>query len=273
MVRSRRLELPQDLSHSDLNAARLPIPPRPHFSFSFHLLKGSGKPEITNLFKCYKRIYTEMKMRTSTNTSNLIEWKSQKEWIPYSEAINWMEHRVKTLQDQKGCACIWLVEHPPLYTLGSRGREKDVFPSAKFPMFKSGRGGQVTYHGPGQRVVYVMLDLNTRVKDLKRYVFDLEEWIILALRHFDIQGERRKGRIGIWVQKEGKDHKIAAIGVRVQKWVTSHGFALNINPDLRAYKDIIPCGLSQYGITSLHDLGVLSSMTEVDTVLRQTCPF
>jgi len=214
-----------------------------------------------------------MKMRTSPNTSNLIEWKSQKEWISYPEALNLMEQHVKALQDQKACESIWLIEHPPLYTLGSRGQEKDVFPSAKFPTFKSGRGGQVTYHGPGQRVVYVMLDLNTRYKDLKRYVFNLEEWIILVLRHFDIQGERREGRIGIWVQKKGKDHKIAAIGVRVQKWVTSHGFALNVDPDLGAYKDIIPCGLSQYGITSLQDLGVRASMSEVDRILRQTCPF
>lgn len=212
-------------------------------------------------------------MRTSPNSLNVFEWKFQKELIPYPEAMKWIESRVIALQKKDAPPCAWLLEHPPLYTLGSRGTEEDVFSSAKLPVFKSGRGGQVTYHGPGQRVVYLMMDLKTRHEDIRRYVYELEGWIIDVLEHFGVKGERRDGRVGIWVQKEGKDYKIAAVGVRVQKWVTSHGFALNINPDLAAYDDIIPCGLSQYGVTSLQDLGITASMEEVDALLRQTCPF
>ncbi|MDK3159511.1 lipoyl(octanoyl) transferase LipB [Kamptonema cortianum] len=212
-------------------------------------------------------------MRTSPKNSNIFEWKSQKELIPYPEAMKWMENRVQDLQKGEATPCAWFLEHPPLYTLGSRGKEEDIFSSAKLPVFNSGRGGQVTYHGPGQRIVYLMIDLKSHYEDIRRYVYELEGWIIDALHHLGIQGERREGRVGIWVQKEGKDSKIAALGVRVQKWVTSHGFALNINPNLKAYDDIIPCGLSQYGVTSLQDLGVVTSMEEVDAILHQTCPF
>jgi len=214
-----------------------------------------------------------MNMRTSPKNSNIFEWKSQKEWIPYPEAMQWMESRVIALQKGEAPPCAWILEHPPLYTLGSRGKEEDVFSSAKFPVFKSGRGGQVTYHGPGQRIVYLMVDLKSYYEDIRRYVHELEGWIIATLDHFGVKGERREGRVGIWVQKEGKECKIAALGVRVQKWVTSHGFALNVNPDLGAYDNIIPCGLSQYGVTSLQDLGISTSMEEVDIILRQTCPF
>ncbi len=212
-------------------------------------------------------------MRTSLKNSNIFEWKFQEELIPYPEAMKWMENRVQDLQKGEALPCVWFLEHPPLYTLGSRGKDEDIFSSAKLPIFKTGRGGQVTYHGPGQRTVYVMIDLKNYYEDIRRYVHELERWIIDALHHFGVKGERREGRVGIWVQKAGKDYKIAALGVRVQKWVTSHGFALNINPDLKAYDDIIPCGLSQYGVTSLQDLGIEVSMEEVDVILRQTCPF
>lgn len=212
-------------------------------------------------------------MRTSPNSLNIFEWKSQQELIPYPEAMKWMEDRVIALQKGESHPCAWLLEHSPLYTLGSRGKEEDVFSSAKLPVFKSGRGGQVTYHGPGQRIVYLMVDLKSYYEDIRRYVHELEGWIISTLDHFGVKGERREGRVGIWVQKEGKEYKIAALGVRVQKWVTSHGFALNVNPDLAVYDDIVPCGLSQYGVTSLHDLGISTSMEEVDIILRQTCPF
>jgi lipoyl(octanoyl) transferase len=203
----------------------------------------------------------------------MVEWKFQNDFIPYSEALAWMETRVKAIQNNKSPECIWFLEHPPLYTLGSSAQEKDVLSSCKFPSFKTGRGGKVTYHGPGQRVVYVMLDLNKRQKDLKRYVFDLEEWIIQTLSYIGIQGERREGRIGIWVQKNGQDHKIAAIGVRVQKWVTSHGMAFNVCPDLSHYQHIIPCGIPEFGVTSLKDLGFSLTLKEVDEILQKTCPF
>lgn len=214
-----------------------------------------------------------MMLRTTPKTNSLIEWRSQEELIGYLDALNEMEKRVKALQNKKAPECVWFLEHPPLYTLGTSGHERDLLPSIRFPVFPTGRGGQVTYHGPGQRVVYLMLDLKTRHQDLHWYVHALEEWIIQTLVHFNVKGERRKGRVGIWVEKNGQDHKIAALGVRVQKWVTSHGIALNVNPDLTHYKDIIPCGLSDYGVTSLADLGLSVALEEVDEVLRKTFPF
>ena len=203
----------------------------------------------------------------------MIEWKSQKELIGYPEALEWMDQRVKALQKGESSESVWLLEHPSLYTMGTSGHENDVLQPQKYPVFKTGRGGQVTYHGPGQRIAYLMLDLNTRYLDIRRYVFELEEWLIQTLACFDIRGERRNGRVGIWVQKDERDHKIAALGIRVQKWVTSHGIALNVHPDLTAYQSIIPCGLKDYGVTSLADLGLQVSLEEVDEVLRQTFPF
>ena len=201
------------------------------------------------------------------------QWKSQEALVDYPYALQWMDSRVKAIQTGEGPECAWFVEHPPLYTMGTSGQEKDILNSKKYPVFKTGRGGQVTYHGPGQRVVYLMLDLNLCYHDIRRYVRELEEWLIQTLDHLGIKGERREGRVGIWVQKEGKDHKIAALGVRVQKWVTSHGIALNINPDLKPYQDIIPCGLKDYGVTSLADLGLKVTLQEVDEILRKTFPF
>jgi lipoyl(octanoyl) transferase len=204
---------------------------------------------------------------------NSCEWKIQHELVGYAEAQYWMEKRVVSLQKGEEPECVWLLEHPPLYTLGTSAKEKDVLPSATFPTFRTGRGGQVTYHGPGQRVVYLMLDLKTRKQDLHWYVHTLEEWLIQTLKHFGVEGERRSGRIGIWVNKEGQDYKIAALGVRVQRWVTSHGVALNVTPDLSAYKNIVPCGLSQYGVTSMAALGLSVTLPEVDEVLKSTFPF
>ncbi len=203
---------------------------------------------------------------------NSCEWKTQDALVEYVEAQYWMKNRVDALQKGEAPECVWFLEHPPLYTLGTSGKETDVLVSATLPTFRTGRGGQVTYHGPGQRVVYLMLDLKTRRKDLHWYMTTLEEWLIETLKHFDIKGERRSGRVGIWVNKKGHDYKIAALGVRVQKWVTSHGIALNVNPSLEAYKDIIPCGLSQYGVTSFADLGFPVTLSEVDKVLKETFP-
>lgn len=204
---------------------------------------------------------------------NSWEWKTQNTLVPYEDAQKWMEQRVQIIQQKNAPECVWFLEHPPLYTLGTSGHERDIFATSKLPTFRTGRGGQVTYHGPGQRVIYLMMDLKNHHQDIRRYMYDLEEWVIQALAHFDVKGERRMGRIGIWVEKEGKDHKIAALGVRVQKWVTSHGIALNVNPDLRPYQDIIPCGLRDSGVTSLADLGIQSSLEEVDRILQETFPF
>jgi lipoyl(octanoyl) transferase len=217
-----------------------------------------------------------MIMRTSLQNSkgqNNWEWKAQSTLVGYEEGQKWMEQRVQSIQQNKAPECVWFLEHPPLYTLGTSGRESDVFASAQLPTFRTGRGGQVTYHGPGQRIIYLMMNLKNQGQDIRRYIYDLEEWIIQTLTHFGVKGERRPGRIGIWVEKEGKDYKIAALGVRVQKWVTSHGIALNINPDLSPYQDIIPCGLSEYGVTSFADLGLNASLKEVDHILHETFPF
>lgn len=212
-------------------------------------------------------------MTTTPTHSYFFEWKSQKEPVDYEDALQWMDTRVQALQRKEASECAWFLEHPSLYTMGSSGQASDILDPKKYPIYKSGRGGQVTYHGPGQRVVYLMLDLNTRYHDIRRYVRELEEWVIQTLAHFGVTGERREGRVGIWVQKEGQDHKIAALGVRVQKWVTSHGIALNVNPDLMAYDHIISCGLKDYGVTSLADLGLKVTLQEVDEVLRKNFLF
>ena len=212
-------------------------------------------------------------MPINQKTPYHFEWSPLKGLVNYEDCLKKMDDRVKALQKGQGPECVWLVEHPSLYTIGSSGQETDVLPSKKYPVFKTGRGGQVTYHGPGQRVIYLMLDLNTRYHDIRRYVHELEEWIIQTLSTFGIKGERREGRVGIWVNKEGQDHKIAALGIRVQKWVTSHGIALNVDPDLSAYQDIIPCGLKKGGVTSFADLGLTVPLEEVDKVLHRTFPF
>ncbi|MDH5188185.1 MAG: lipoyl(octanoyl) transferase LipB, partial [Rhodospirillaceae bacterium] len=166
---------------------------------------------------------------------------------------------------------VWLVEHPPLYTAGTSANDADLLDEEKFPVFKTGRGGQHTYHGPGQRVGYVMMDLKNRKSDVRRFVFDLEEWMIRTAAHFDVTAMRREGRVGIWVQRNdgsGLEDKIGAIGVRVRKWVSFHGIAFNVHPDLTHFSGIVPCGVAQHGVTSLHALGIDASMTDVDKVMR-----
>lgn len=202
-----------------------------------------------------------------------IEWKTQKPLIEYETAQRWMENRVLALQKKEAKECVWLLEHPPLYTMGTSAKQHDILPEATLPVFQSPRGGQLTYHGPGQRVAYVMLDLHHYTLDVRWYVATLEQWVIDVLVHFGVVGERRSGRIGIWVVRGGVDYKIAAFGVRLQKWVTSHGLALNVNPDLNAYTQIVPCGLSDYGVTSLAELGLSVTLEEVDKVLKATFPF
>jgi lipoyl(octanoyl) transferase len=164
---------------------------------------------------------------------------------------------------------VWLLEHPPIYTAGTSANDADLL-DARFPVYRTGRGGQFTYHGPGQRVGYVMLDLKQRKPDVRAYVHDLEEWLIRTLAAFDVRGERRDGRVGIWVRRGEKEDKIAALGVRIKRWVTFHGVALNLDPDLSHFSGIVPCGINAHGVTSLAELGVKASMVDLDAALRRS---
>ncbi len=188
--------------------------------------------------------------------------------IEYPDALAAMERRVADIHAGIAPEMVWLLEHPPLYTAGTSARASDLL-NARFPVFETGRGGEYTYHGPGQRVGYVMLDLKKRqrVPDIKRYVWQLEEWIIRALGEFCINGERREGRVGIWVAHDGTESKIAALGVRIRHWVSYHGIAINVDPDLSHFQGIVPCGIREFGVTSCHDLGFRISMDDLDAAL------
>jgi lipoyl(octanoyl) transferase len=203
-----------------------------------------------------------------------IEWRISDNPVPYPEAVQAMEARVAAIRAGTAREQVWLLEHPPLYTAGTSARAGDLLQPDRFPVYASGRGGQYTYHGPGQRVAYVMLDLKRRQPDLRRFVHDLEEWVIRTLARFNVRGERREGRIGIWVARPGgREDKIAAIGVRVRHWVSYHGVAINLDPELEHFTGIVPCGIesssgSRFGVTSLYDLGILVSMAELDGALK-----
>lgn len=191
--------------------------------------------------------------------------------VPYPDALAWMEGRVDAIRQGTADEALWFLEHPPIYTAGTSANPADLR-DPRFPVFETGRGGQYTYHGPGQRVVYVMLDLKSRQQapDIKKFVWQLEEWIIRALNPLGVIGERRTGRIGIWVQVPDGERKIAAIGVRVRHWVTFHGISINVAPDLSHFGGIVPCGIQEYGVTSLSDLGVGAGMADLDEALRQS---
>lgn len=203
-----------------------------------------------------------------------VEWQIADHPIPYPEAVAAMEARVAAIANGEASELVWLLEHPPLYTSGTSGKETDLL-TARFPVFESGRGGQITYHGPGQRVAYVMLDLKARRPDVRAYVAALEDMIIRTLAAFNVTGERREDRVGVWVKRPdkgvGHEDKIAAIGVRLKRWVSFHGIAINVEPDLDHFNAIIPCGVvdPRYGVTSLVDLGLPVTMTDVDVALRQ----
>ena len=202
-----------------------------------------------------------------------IEWIISDEKVDYPQAKAFMEARAAAIRDDAAPECIWLLEHPPLYTAGTSAKPEDLLEHNRFPVYDAGRGGQYTYHGPGQRVAYVMLDLKARGADIRCFVHDLEEWLIRTLARFGVKGERRDGRVGIWVQRPnglsgGREDKIAAIGVRVRKWVSFHGVALNVDPDLSHFGGIIPCGIRQHGVTSLWDLGHTPTMDEVDMAMK-----
>jgi lipoyl(octanoyl) transferase len=198
-----------------------------------------------------------------------IEWRISDAPVPYREAEAAMDARVEAIRAGTAPELVWLLEHPPLYTAGTSARGDDLIEPGLFPVYHTGRGGQFTYHGPGQRVAYVMLDLKARRADVRAYVNDLEEWLIRTLARFNVKGERRAGRVGIWIDEGGgRENKIAAIGVRIRHWVSLHGVSLNIDPDLGHYRGIVACGVHDHGVTSLAVQGVIASIPEVDTALK-----
>jgi lipoyl(octanoyl) transferase len=203
-----------------------------------------------------------------------VEWLISEAPVPYPEALTFMEARAADIAGGRASELVWLLEHPPLYTSGTSGKAGDLL-DPRFPMFATGRGGQLTYHGPGQRVAYVILDLKQRQPDVRAYVAALEQWIIRTLAAFNVRGERREDRVGVWVSRPNKgngfEDKIAAIGVRLKRWVSLHGISINVDPDLSHFAAIVPCGVAdpRYGVTSLSDLGHLAGMADVDIALRQ----
>lgn len=208
----------------------------------------------------------------------MIEWLTSDTPVPYPDALAAMEARVQGILSGTATEAIWLLEHPPLYTAGTSAKPQDLTDPDRFPVYDARRGGQYTYHGPGQRVVYVMLDLSQRGRDVRAFVSQLEAWVITALAEFNVTGAVREGRVGVWVERpekpplptgEMREDKIAAIGIRLRKWVSFHGISINVDPDLSHFDGIVPCGISGHGVTSLVDLGLPVGMTDVDLALRR----
>lgn len=209
----------------------------------------------------------------------MIEWKHTDGLVPYEEALAFMEARVADISAGTASECIWLLEHPPLYTAGTSAKREDLVAPDRFPVYEARRGGQYTYHGPGQRVVYVMLDVAKRGRDVRCFVRDLERWVINTLAEFNVTGEIREGRVGVWVEREDKpltatgaktEDKIAAIGIRLRKWISFHGISINVEPDLEHFSGIVPCGITEHGVTSLVDLGLPVTMDDLDVALKAT---
>jgi lipoyl(octanoyl) transferase len=198
-----------------------------------------------------------------------MEWIGQTGLIDYEMAVSTMESRVEAIKAGMADEAVWLLEHPPLYTAGTSAKPQDLI-NPRFPVYQSGRGGQYTYHGPGQRVAYIMLDLKKRQSepDIKKYVWQLEEWIIKTLQDFSVVGERRAGRVGIWVNENGLEKKIAAVGVRVRHWVTYHGISINVSPDLSHFNGIIPCGIQEFGVAKLDSFAKNASLEALDSSLK-----
>lgn len=199
------------------------------------------------------------------------QWRTSDTPVAYQEAIQAMDARVAAIQEGRAPEQVWLLEHPPLYTAGTSAKPNDLLDKERFPLYQSGRGGQITYHGPGQRIAYVMLDLKQRMNepDVRRYVQMLEQWLIGTLAEFGVESFVREGRVGVWTPgPQGKEAKIAALGIRIRKWVTFHGISLNVHPDLTHYAGIVPCGIQEYGVTSLADLGINAGMGDVDAALK-----
>lgn len=208
-----------------------------------------------------------------------MEWKITDGLTEYNDAVAFMEARVAAIANGEAEECVWLLEHPPLYTAGTSARIEDLTDPDRFPVYEAKRGGEYTYHGPGQRVAYVMLDLNKRGRDVRGFVKKLEEWVIAALAEFNVDGEIRDGRVGVWVRRDDKpltvtgkpaEDKIAAIGLRLRKWVSFHGISINVEPELDHFSGIVPCGITEYGVTSLVDLGLPVTMADIDAALHKT---
>jgi lipoyl(octanoyl) transferase len=198
-----------------------------------------------------------------------IAWKISDAPVDYPDALRFMEQRVEDIHAGRKPQLVWLLEHPPLYTAGTSAREEDLLAPNRFPVYPTGRGGQFTYHGPGQRVGYVMLDLRRRSNDVRRFVRDLEEWLIRSLAHFNLRGERREGRVGIWIARPGgREDKVAALGIRVRKGISFHGVSLNVDPELDHFSGIVPCGISAFGVTSLAQLGLTATLHDVDLAMK-----
>ena len=203
-----------------------------------------------------------------------VSWRIEAQPVGYPEAVAAMESRVRAIREGSAGELVWLLEHPPLYTAGTSADPAELLSPERFPVYETGRGGRYTYHGPGQRVAYVMLDLKRRGGDVRRYVTDLEDWLIETLAAFNLRGERRTGRIGIWIDRAalgapaGTEDKIAALGVRLRHWISYHGVALNVDPDLEHFSGILPCGIAGHGVTSLADLGYPVAMADADVALR-----
>ncbi len=207
-----------------------------------------------------------------TKTSE-VAWRISDLPVPYPEAVDFMEKRAAEIRAGEAPETIWLIEHPPLYTAGTSAKAGDLLSPDRFPVYETGRGGQFTYHGPGQRVAYVMLDVKKRGADVRQFVRDLEEWVIRTLARFNVRAERREGRVGLWVADGGREDKIAAIGIRLRHWVSFHGIAINVDPDLTHFSGIVPCGITEsaatpYGVTSLAKLGQMVTMAELDIALK-----
>lgn len=212
----------------------------------------------------------------------MVEWTLSDTLVPYPEALRHMEDRAAAIRASTASEQIWLLEHPPLYTAGTSADIRDLTDPDRFPVYDAGRGGQYTYHGPGQRIAYVMLDLTNHGRDVRQFVTEVEDWVIATLDEFNVKGERRAGRVGVWVVRHDKppmadgsprEDKVAAIGLRIRKWVSFHGVSINVDPDLTHFDGIVPCGIRDHGVTSLVDLGLPVTMEDVDVALRRTCPF
>ena len=212
---------------------------------------------------------------------NPVQWQHLPGLAPYGETLAAMEARAATIAAGDAAEAIWLLEHPPLYTAGTSAKLADLTDPERFPVFQAGRGGQYTYHGPGQRVAYTMLDLNQRGRDVRKFVCALEGWVIATLAEFNVNGERRPGRVGVWVVRPDlpanpdgspREDKIAAIGVKLRRWVSFHGISINVEPDLSHFAGIVPCGIADHGVTSLVDLGLPVTMADLDAALLKTFP-
>ena len=209
-------------------------------------------------------------IRPALHSSSTVAWEIAEGLVPYAEAVARMDRETAAIARGEAPERVWLLEHPPLYTAGTSANDSDLVAPERFPVFKTGRGGQYTYHGPGQRVAYVMLDLKRRGGDVRAFVAGLEQWIIATLDEFNVKGERREDRVGVWVRRGAHEDKIAAIGIRVRHWVTFHGIAINVEPDLTHFDGIVPCGIREHGVTSLVDLGLPVTMADLDVAMRKT---